>query len=75
MLAFEANSRVVELEEDGDGNPFVCDAPTVDVCAMAGGTILQAHPQVGTFEYHRGRGGIGGGWDGEGWGRGEGRIY
>lgn len=45
VLAIEDDSRVVELPE-GDGNPFVCDAATVDVCAMAGGTIVQAHAQV-----------------------------
>lgn len=46
VLAFEEDSRVVELAGDGDGNPFVCDAATVDLCAMAGGTVVQAHAQV-----------------------------
>lgn len=36
---------MVELPE-GDGNPFVCDAATADVCSMAGGTVVQAHKQV-----------------------------
>lgn len=39
-------TQVVELPEGADGNPFVCDATTVDVCSMAGGTIVQAHAQV-----------------------------
>lgn len=47
VLAIEEDSRVVELPE-GDENPFVCDAATVDVCAMAGGTIVQGHAQVYT---------------------------
>lgn len=51
VLAFEEDSRVIELEEGGDGNPFVGDAATVDLCAMAGGTIVQAHAQVSFFGY------------------------
>lgn len=46
VLAFKEDLRVVELAEEED-NPFVCDAATVDVCAMAGGTVVQAHAQVG----------------------------
>eukprot|EP00904_Undaria_pinnatifida_P008680 jgi/Undpi1/4942/HiC_scaffold_19.g08294.m1 len=44
VLAFKEDLRVVELAE-GEDNPFVCDAATVDVCAMAGGTVVQAHAQ------------------------------
>ncbi|CAN0299002.1 unnamed protein product, partial [Ectocarpus sp. 12 AP-2014] len=44
VLAFEEDAKVVELPE-GDGNPFVCDASTADVCSMAGGTVVQAHKQ------------------------------
>ncbi|CAM9706988.1 unnamed protein product, partial [Ectocarpus sp. 8 AP-2014] len=44
VLAFEEDAKVVELPE-GDGNPFVCDAATADVCSMAGGTVVQAHKQ------------------------------
>ncbi|CAN0468994.1 unnamed protein product, partial [Ectocarpus sp. 12 AP-2014] len=44
VLAFEEDAQVVELPE-GDGNPFVCDASTADVCSMAGGTVVQAHKQ------------------------------
>lgn len=46
VLAFEDDLRVVELAAEAEGNPFVCDAATVDLCAMAGGTIVQAHAQV-----------------------------
>lgn len=46
VLALEGGPRVVELAEGGDDNPFVCDAATVDVCTMAGGTIVQAHALV-----------------------------
>lgn len=46
VLAFEDDLRVVELAAEAEGNPFVCDAATVDLCAMAGGTIMQAHAQV-----------------------------
>lgn len=46
VLAFEDDLRVVELAAEAEGNPFVCDATTVDLCAMAGGTIVQAHAQV-----------------------------
>ncbi|CAN0405325.1 unnamed protein product, partial [Pylaiella littoralis] len=45
VLAFEEDARVAELPEGSDGNPFVCDAATADVCVMAGGTIVQAHDQ------------------------------
>ena len=48
VLAFKEDLRVVELAE-GEDNPFVCDAATVDVCAMAGGTVVQAHAQVGRW--------------------------
>lgn len=48
VLALDADTmRFTELEDGADDNPFFCDAPTVDLCAMAGGTIVQAHPQVG----------------------------
>ena len=46
VLAFEDDLRVVELVPESEGNPFVCDAATVDLCAMAGNTIVQAHAQV-----------------------------
>lgn len=47
VLALDTDTlRMTELEDGADDNPFFCDAPTVDLCAMAGGTIVQAHPQV-----------------------------